>query len=501
MNSLDRLISWVSPRAGLHRARDRAALSYVRAYEGAQKGRLTDGWVAGGGSANVEISRGGATLRYRARDLVRNTPWGRRAKRAWVNSVVGRGIVPRADTGNDRLNRQIDDAFALFARNCDADGVFNFYGLQALVAGAEFESGEVFTRFRNRRVADGLDVPLQLQVLESDYCDSARQAWGTTVGGYCLQGIEFDSLGQKIGFWLFSQHPGEMIVQPKQTLISKLIPAVDVMQVYWPDRPGQVRGVTRFAPVMTAIRDLDDWEDAELLRKKIEACFVAFVTQPDGGAGPVLGDLQPQSADGRIESLEPGLVEYLKPGQDIQFAEPTATPGHVETKRSKLHDIAAGLGVTYEQITMDLSQVNYSSFRGGRLEVRAEADAFREQVLIPQFCDPVWRRFVDIAFVAGLIRKVDYGVRWSQPEMPSVDPKKDAEADTLEIRAGTHTLAQKVAARGGNIDSQIAEIAATNTKLDAVGVILDSDPRKTAKAGGPIPTMNNEGASSDASGN
>jgi hypothetical protein len=53
---LDRAIGWMSPGAGLSRARARAALQTLRAYEGATIGRRTSGWRTTGASANAEIA-------------------------------------------------------------------------------------------------------------------------------------------------------------------------------------------------------------------------------------------------------------------------------------------------------------------------------------------------------------------------------------------------------------------------------------------------------------
>ena len=56
-------------------------------------------------------------------------------------------------------------------------------------------------------------------------------------------------------------------------------------------------------------------------------------------------------------------------------------------------------------------------------------------------------------------------------------------ANLLSIRSGTMTLAEVIAKQGRNPDAVLAEIAATNAKLDALGLVLDSDPRRVTKTG------------------
>ncbi len=74
-------------------------------------------------------------------------------------------------------------------------------------------------------------------------------------------------------------------------------------------------------------------------------------------------------------------------------------------------------------------------------------------------------------------------VEWSPPKFEVVDPQKDAMANLLSIRSGTMTLAEVIARQGRNPDAVLAEIAATNAKLDGLGLVLDSDPRRVTKTG------------------
>ena len=193
MNWLDRAIGAVAPGAGLRRARQRQMMAVLaRAYEGAKLGRRTEGWVAAGTGANAEIAPAIARLRDRSRDLVRNNPYAAKAVSALVSNMVGTGLLPRARAATPELAAQADRLWSEFAAAADADGLTDFSGLQALIVRSLVESGEVLVRLRERRVEDGLPVPLQLQVLEADHLDSAKTE-ELRDGGFVLQGIEFDA--------------------------------------------------------------------------------------------------------------------------------------------------------------------------------------------------------------------------------------------------------------------------------------------------------------------
>lgn len=487
MNWLDKAIAWVSPETGLRRMRARRAGELIHlAYEGARTDRRTGGWVTSGNSANAEIAVALSKLRERSRDLVRNNAYAARAAAEVVGNAVGTGITVQARSGEPAFDRAVNAAWSDWMEECDADGQLDFYGLQALVARTVFESGECLVRMRQRRPGDGLTIPLQVQVLEPDYLDQTKTQ--RTEMGYIIHGVEFDLEGRRTFYWLFGQHPGDVVqtgVRGGSSLQSIRVPASEVLHIYRKDRPGQVRGVPWLAPVVVTLRDLDEYEEAELVRKKIEACFAAFVTQPQGPDGPPIAPATPDPATGkRVESFEPGMIEYLKPGEEISFASPSASAGYRDYVAAKQAQIATGLQLTYEQLTGDLSRVNYSSYRAGLLSFRNGIEGFRWLTFIPMFCTPVWERFLTVAYTAGAIPEPDaIRAEWTPPGFGSVDPYKDSVATLNRIRTGTLTLRQAIAEQGYDPDAQLDQIAEINRLLDERGIVLDCDPRHVTQSG------------------
>jgi lambda family phage portal protein len=489
---IDDVIGVFSPLSGLKRKQARFALDVMqRGYEGAKTGRRIDDWLTTGASANREIASGGNRLRERARDLVRNNPYGSKAVEVFVGNAIGTGIIPQARTGTERLNKQIMAAWDEWEQNCDIEGDLDFYGIQSLAARAIFESGECFIRFRDLSYSENSRVPFKLQVLEADFLDTSKTMPAGS-SNFINQGVEFDKYNRRVAYWMWPQHPGENSVATMR-LQSVRVPADQIIHLFRKQRPGQFRGVTAFAPSIVRMRDLDGYDDAELWRKKIEACFAAFVTQVSGADGPIVGNVVKKAAStgssstsndpDKLEQFRPGMIEYLQPGEDIRFGNPNSDGNYESYERVQLHAIAAGLGITYEQLTGDLSQVNYSSLRAGLLEFRRLVEMLRWQVFVPKLCIPVWRRFIDRAFIAGEINKIDYGVGWTPQKFEMIDPLKDAQADTMMIRNGTLTLKEAIARQGFDPEKQIEEIAATNKLLDDKEIILDCDPRYTAKSG------------------
>ncbi len=479
----DRAVALVSPGAAARRVAARHSLDLLtRGYDGAARGRRTDGWRTAGTSADAEIGAAGQLLVDRSRDLTRNNPHAAKAVSVLVNNIVGSGIIPRAASGDDRLDQAANALWGRWSAKCDATGLQDFYGLQTLICREMVEGGEVLVRRRPRRVADGLPVPLQVEVLESDFLDRGKTE-DLPGGGRIVQGVEFSPIGQRGAYWLHAQHPGDSIISLNRRTGSAPVPAADVLHVYERQRV-QVRGVPWGAPVIRALRDLDDWTQAELVRKKTEACLVGVVLDAD--ADDAGGSIAPSviDADGRlVERFAPGLIAYARGGKDIKFNQPAPAGGVGEWLRCQLHIIAAGYRVPYELLTGDLSQVNYSSIRAGLVEFRRMIEAVQWQIFIPMLCQPVWEWFAAQAYVAGVLPRSNIPVSWTPPRFEAVDPLKDAQADLLAIRTGTMTLMQAIARQGYDPDTTLAEIAACNAKLDALGLVLDSDPRRVTKTG------------------
>lgn len=464
--------------------RARVSLDFLtRNYEGAKTGRGIEGWTALSTDANAEIGIAAIKLRNRARDLVRNNAFASKAVSTLAGNIIGTGIKPRAKSdksqNKEKNNKKekVEKLWKTFVKECDADGRTDFYGLQTLIVRSIIESGEVLVVIKHTTKEDHT-IPLSLNVMESDHLDLSHDKELTGNGGFIQQGIEFDKNGKRIAYWLFPKHPGSMLFSQQNSV---RIPAKQVLHLFDRLRPGQMRGVSWFAPALIRMQDIDDYDTAERMRKKIETCFVAFVL--NSPEGEYFGKTNKDETLKLREKFKPGMIEYLPPGVDVKFGQPSATSGYSEYMRVQLHAVAAAIGLTYELLTGDLSQVNYSSIRAGLLEFRRRIIQLQQQMLIPGLCRPVWNMFVETAQAIGELPPDEIKAEWTTPRFEAVDPLKDTQADTMSVRAGFMTQKEAIARQGYDPSDTLQEISETNTELDSLGIILDTDPRKTAKTG------------------
>lgn len=463
---------WATRRAALREG--------LRNYDAAAPGYRTAGWPKRSGDANQAAAGAQPILRMHARDLVRNNSWAKRAVRIVAQNTVGWGISPRPLSKASKVNEKANELWAEWAGTtaCDSEGRLTFAGIQAQVVRAIASDGEAFIRFRARRPEDGLPIPLQLQVLESDFLDSGRNGITSEAGGPLVQGVEFDKLGRRAAYWLYPQHPGS----GRNASASVRIPAVEVAHIFFPERPGQTRGVSWMASAIVNMKDLDEYEDAELMKQKIAACFAAFVVDLEGTTPPV-GGVAPAGAavDPLADNIEPGMILNLPQGRTVSFGNPPTVTADSYAYR-QLRRISAGLNLPFEQLVGDYSQVNFSAAKMSQIAHYQSVHDWQFNMVIPQLCQPVWAAAMGAAYAAGSIPEIPRS-DWTTPPMPMLEPDKEGLAIQRLVRNGVKTLSEVIREQGGDPASHFAAIAADMETWDKLGIKLDCDVRAVSQAG------------------
>lgn len=482
MNILDRVIAALDPRRGLARVRARAALDVIMSYKAATAGKRGSSWRRSNSDADAASGRR-SILAFVARDMIRNSPFAVRAQTVIANNVVGDGITWKVMTeakskpNLKRLRAVLKQHFD--TTDIDADGRHNLYGLQRLALNTVVESGEVLIRRRRRRLSDGLGVPFQLQVMEPDYIDASRDGLvaGVPEGNIVKEGIEYNTIGQRVAYWLFPDHPGTA-TRLKGNYTSRRVLASEILHIYRQDRPGQMRGVSWFAPVAMALQDLSDAQDAHLMRQKIAACFAAFRVAPEEErvGDPANKDALGEDNPGGLNSLQPGRIQNLKPGENIVFSSPPGVDGFDAFGRMVLQSAAAGLGITYEALTGDLSNVNFSSGRMGRMEMDRNVSSWQWLMLVPQMMQPISLWTIEaLTQVASVQVPRDLQLGWVPPHRIMVDPSREIAALRDKVKAGFASRQGVVRELGFDPEDLLMEQIEDMETCKDTGLRFDSD--------------------------
>lgn len=479
--ALHRLAAQVAP----------AAVPAVRAYyEGASQTRRTRGWRAPTVGANTALVGSLGTLRDRARASVRNDGYSGAAISALVSNEVGVGIVPQSQAPDFRLpaGRQwrevVREAWDDWTLAADADGLLEFYGLQALAVRGWREGGEMFVRLRPRLLQDGLAVPLQLQLLEPELVPHTVQAASRT-GNPIRAGIEFDAIGRRVAYWCYQQRPEELDPGMGSGLMVR-IPADQMIHLYQPLRAGQLRGLPVLTQALIRLRGLDTYDDAVLVRQQISNLFAGFVKPPALDAAeaidPITGQPIETEDDQAILGLEPGIIRELAPGEDITFANPPAATGYAEFMAAQLRGASVAAGIPYELLTGDLGDVSDRSLRVIVQDFRQRIEQGQYHIIAHMLNQPIWDAWLARGILSGALAvPPDYWrsprpwhrVEWVPPAKPYIHPVQDVEHELLMVAAGFKSPIQVARERGWSIEQIYRETEAAKALAARHGLTFD----------------------------
>jgi lambda family phage portal protein len=446
-----------------------------RAFDAAGGGRRWEG-AKSVESLNAAILAGATVAARRAGYYARNNPWVTAAVQGLVANAVGTGIKPRSGHPDADVRNALHLLWARWTDRADATGLTDAYGLQALALRAMVESGESFGRLRIADAGDAL-LPLQIELLDREQVptDLHREISG---GARIRAGIEFDASGRRIAYHCYRNRPGDALAP--MALDTVRVPAADIVHLFQALAPGQLRGITWLAPILLRLHELDQYEDAALVKAKVAALFTGFIRDPDG---TVAGLNNGSAVNGVLQvGMEPGSLIPLPPGADIQFSDPADPGDYGAYVKNHIRAIASGLGLPYELVSGDLEGVTYSSIRAGLVEFRRRIEQLQHTVIVFQFCRPVWERFVRLAVLSGALPARDFDrdpapyltCDWLPPKWDWVDPAKDARAEIEQIRAGLKSRSQSIAERGYDIEEVDAAIAADRAREERLGLSFDS---------------------------
>lgn len=468
------------------------------AYLAAAMGRRLRMYRPGNFGPNAALRGSLETVRARARAAARNDSWAGTAADKLVYNMIGTGIQARSMFGSKAQRDAITEVWDSWCAVCDADSVLDFYGLQALVVREWDEVGECFARIRPRRLTDGLPVPMQIQLIESEQCPANYYSTAPN-GNQIRAGIEFSAIGARVAYWFYPVHPYEQ--DSRQSLILARVPAEEVLHIYEPLRIGQLRGIPRTTSILLKLWNLDNAADAAVERFKLMNLFAAFFTKntnaPGGGAmvpGATLPGGAKQSDGTELPNLEvePGSGYQLPEGWDVKFSTPPAVGSDLmELSKLQLLAIAARHGVPYEVLTGDLGAVSDRALRLILNEFRRFLEQRQWLYLIPMFCQPVRAAFFDAGILGGAFDIVGYAkdrakiikTKWLPQGWPYSHPVQDVAADTKAVRSGFKSRQSVIYGNGDDPEQVRAERQLDNQQADADQEKLDSDPRYTSDVG------------------
>lgn len=484
-----------------------------RIYGGAMFSRLTNDWSASIGTSQDSETRSSLrVLRNRTRQLARDNDWIRNALRSIQNNVIGTGVgmqmqvkMQRKRDGkvmNQAVNEAIEAAWAQWCKkeNCHTAGLLNFADIERLLISSCAENGEVLVRIVKDKSLGTSPVPMALEVIEADQLMDERN--GTNENGNIIRmGVEKNEWGRPVAYWFYPYHPGDYLFKTVQLSKYKRVDASEIIHLYKHERPGQTRGVPWFSSALQRMHQVAGFEEAEVVAARASASIMGFIKTPDG-------ELQDDGVQNnqRVTDFSPGKIEALGPGEEFQSFTPTRPGGTYEPfVRAQLRAVAAGIGVSYETLSKDYSQSNYSSSRLALLDDRDQWRALQSW-MIQNFHQRVFEEWLDMAVLSGVLdlpgyeinREMYRAVRWMPRGWSWVDPAKEVAAYKEAVRCGFMTQSEVVAQSGSDIEEMMTQRQREVEMAESMGLVFDSNPADVNDKGQVQPAPAPEAAAEEA---
>jgi lambda family phage portal protein len=448
-------------------------------YAGAASSRLTADWITSTLSADASIRGDFRKLRERARELVRDNAYANRYIELWSENVIGPDGIQLQATVKDQAgkldkeaNKALEAAWADFSmpENATVDGLLSLTDLAALAAEMWKQDGEALIRiwagFENRHA-------YSLQVLDADVLDHTHNRSAGNGLNEIRMGVERNKWGRPVAYWLWTSHPTDYFTQPQRERVR--VPANEIIHLYTVKRPGQTRGITAFAPVMSDINMLGGYQEAELVAARAGAAHMGFIIEGEEAEGQ-----DPDAPRSIPTEAEPGAFHTLPVGHTVsQYSPEHPVAAFGAFISAILRSIATGLSVSYHALTGDLTNANYSSLRTGSLK---ERDAFKkaQNWIAVQLYRRVYLQWMKYAALSGALKLPTRNMalytahNWLARGWPWVDPTKDIAAAAMEVAYGFNTRTEICAANGRDFESNVEMLAHEEDLADEHGVNLFS---------------------------
>lgn len=479
MNIIDGVVNFFSPKAGAERMAYRHAMDEIRSsYDAGNDQRINSNWRVRNESAEFTDRWDRDIVRARARDLERNSDMLGAVVSAWKRNVIGGGRTLQANTGDDKLNSQLEELWTEWCKkkNCDVTNTQSLTQmLRMAVERKKVDGGILFLKcYTNNGI-----VPFQLQAIEVDELDINVYQPHKNQKNKVVGGIEYNSYNRAVGYFIkrYSLDGMELLSNPV------FVDAKNVIFYFSKKRPSQIREMSEMSNILTRIRDANEFMNAVSVKERIMACLAVFIkkqTPINAGIGrttTVGNGEKKQTYQGK--TISPGMIKELNAGDEVQVVNPSGQSGDA-TNFIKLQQrlVGSGQGLSYEVTSRDMSETTYSSARQGMIE---DGETFVEdEELIVEVMDEIYETFFISCILAEKIKIKDFWDNklkyfrhtWVKSPKPWIDPYKEANANKIALETGQKTFVDIAAERGKDWKKSVDDIAEVAKYAESLGVTL-----------------------------
>ena len=381
-------------------------------------------------------------LRERARYEVANNSYAKGIALTLANDAIGTGPRLQLLDDDQKLCREIEQAFANWAEEIDLAEKLRTMRL------ALFQDGEAFAMLSSNPVLSH-DVKLDIRLIEADQICSP---FGFLRPAQEVDGVIFDGYGNPVKYRVLKHHPGDN--KFNFNLQSEMIPAENMIHLFRHDRPGQHRGIPEITPALPLFAQLRRFTLAVIAAAESAANF-AGILYTDAPANGEADNVEPMD----LIELERNMLLTMPGGwkmSQLNPSQPAST--YAEFKHEILNEIARCLNLPFNVAACNSSGYNYAS---GRLDHQTYFKSIRvfQQWFAVRVLDKIIRMWLNEYSLLHRLQGDFANHCWFWDGMEHVDPSKEASAQEKRLKNHTTTLATEFAKQGKDWETELRQIA------------------------------------------
>ncbi|MDD4890551.1 MAG: phage portal protein, partial [Phycisphaerae bacterium] len=329
-----------------------------------------------------------------------------------------------------------------------------------------WKNGEYLARMVTDPMAEG-PVSMRIQPVHPRRLASpAQQAGNPNV----FAGIEFDALTRPTRYWIADARiDGQNISATYDPW-----PADLVIHEFIIEEEDQARGIPWFNTGLQPSADLRDYDDQvqDAARQIADQCGILYTESLDVPPAQVASAIKVQRRT--IKAAPPGWKPFVYPA-----AQPAVQYPDYRAERQR--ELVRPVGMPLMMIRLDCARYNYSSARLETQNYYRAVAGFQQWMSGSQRSTGTLNRLVDEVaresrFSVPALRRRPPRVRyqWTWPPRPHVDPSKESDAEKTALDTRTLTLTDALAARGRDLETQVAMLSRERDLLTQAGLPLPS---------------------------
>lgn len=513
-------------------------------YEGASmRSRELASWNPNTQSADNEILPIKLRSDARARDMGRNDAYVQNGANLHRDNIVGSMYLLNSkpssvtlfgtqdDAWEEAYQAEIEEKFTLWAESAnnwpDASRMNNFTGLVRLAVATQTYSGEMLATVEWLRDG-GASRPFNTAIQMVD-TDRLSTPFDLMSDKWVRGGVRRNGYGAPQGYYIRDAHPTDWQMSP-DTMTWTYVPIrkpwgrLQVLHFFEQQRPDQTRAIAQMVAALKEMKMTKNFRDIVLQNAVVNSMYAASIESdlPTEAIFARLGgtDFTPDALQEALTAYITGhfatisefsggsknlqidgvRIPHLPPGSKLQLrpANTSGAPLGTEFEMSLLRHIAAALNVSYEQLSKDYSNTNYSSARAAMTETWKSMLSMKKMGA-DRFASAVFRLWLEESINGGMIEAVKRAnmpswydglnadalsaCDWVGASRGQIDELKETQAAVLRVSSGLGTLEGELARLGLDWRKVLRQLARED-KLKKTYDILQA----------PNPTQNQQNA-------